>query len=48
MKTKTSRLVPKGISMGAPGKTKEWKGETVYMPEAFGIKFRKKARTLGG
>ena len=24
--------------MGAPGMTKECKGETVYMPEAFGIK----------
>jgi hypothetical protein len=24
--------------MGAPEMTKEWKGETVYMPEAFGIK----------
>ena len=24
--------------MGVPGMTKEWKGETVYMPEAFGIK----------
>jgi hypothetical protein len=34
------KLAPKGkgISMGAPGMTKEWKGETVYMPEAFGIK----------
>jgi hypothetical protein len=26
------------MSMGVPGMTKEWKGETVYMPEAFGIK----------
>jgi hypothetical protein len=34
------KLAPKGkgISMGAPEMTKECKGETVYMPEAFGIK----------
>jgi hypothetical protein len=24
--------------MGVPGMTQEWKGETVQMPEAFGIK----------
>jgi hypothetical protein len=28
----------KMASAGRPGMTKEWKGETVYMPEAFGIK----------
>jgi hypothetical protein len=28
----------KGILMGVPRMTKEWKGETVQMPEAFGIK----------
>jgi hypothetical protein len=28
----------KSTSVGRPGMTKEWKGETVYMPEAFGIK----------
>jgi hypothetical protein len=34
------RLAPKGkgILMGVPAMTKEWKGETVQMPEAFGIK----------
>ena len=37
----------KGILMGVPGMTKEWKGETVQMPEAFGIKSGKSAN-LGG
>jgi predicted nucleotidyltransferase len=35
-----TKLEPKGkgILMGVPGMTNEWKGETVQMPEAFGIK----------
>jgi hypothetical protein len=50
------RLAPKGkgILMGVPEMTQEWKGETVQMPEAFGIKSGKspnfaplKARCVG-
>jgi hypothetical protein len=38
--TPRHRFAPKGkgILMGVPGMTQEWKGETVQMPEAFGIK----------
>jgi hypothetical protein len=33
-----SACIQTWISAGRPGMTQEWKGETVQMPEAFGIK----------
>jgi hypothetical protein len=45
--TPRHRFAPKGkgILMGVPGMTQEWKGETVQMPELL-VSSPEKARTL--